>query len=101
MTNIVKLKETLFSEAEDACDLNRNEKDKECKRAIAISRQILNNIDKEKLIEYIIALRWHILQCKKINKEAKDKIADLTLKYLEIRKRLNKILSKMEGEQNE
>ena len=32
--------------------------------------------------------------------EAKDKIVELTLKYIECKKRLNKILSKMEGEQN-
>ena len=94
MTNIEKLKYALFSEAKESCDLTKNEKDTERRHANAMARPILNSISKEKLIEYIIALRWQLKVRDEIIAEAKDKIADLSLKYLEYKIRLNKILGK-------
>ena len=94
MTNIEKLKYALFSEAKESCDLTKNEKDTERRHANAMARPILNSISKEKLIEYIIALRWQLTARDEIIEEAKDKIADLALKYLEYKIRLNKILGK-------
>lgn len=74
-----KLKEIMLGDIKESKEYNHkiSMRDIENYKAIKMSRVILNNVCKDKLIEYAIAMRWKIAELKhKIEKANVNLIAN-------------------------